>query len=73
MPEPQALWCSHYAHVTWPHAWCGDLHVYGHSHGAIPATRTSLDVGVDCWDWRPVTLSEIMARMSGASDPNASH
>ena len=67
MPTPQALWASHYAHVTWPHAWHGDLHVYGHSHGGIPATRTSIDVGVDCWDWRPVTLGEIMARMAEVS------
>lgn len=56
MPQPQALWCSHYAHATRPRAWNGDLHIYGHSHGSIPATRTSLDVGVDCWDWHPVTL-----------------
>ena len=72
MPERVALWASHYAHVTWPNAWHGDLHVYGHSHGGIPATRTSLDVGVDCWDWHPVTLGEIMARMAEApaSDPS---
>ncbi|KQP85449.1 metallophosphoesterase [Methylobacterium sp. Leaf113] len=66
MPKRVALWASHYAHVTWPHAWHGDLHVYGHSHGGIPATRTSLDVGVDCWDWRPVTLGRIMARMAAS-------
>jgi hypothetical protein len=51
IPKRVALWASHYAHVTWPNAWHGDLHVYGHSHGSIPATRTSLDVGVDRWDW----------------------
>lgn len=68
MPRRVALWVSHYAHVTWPHAWHGDLHDDGHSHGSIPPTRTSLDVGVDCWNWRPVTLSEIMRRMAGSSD-----
>ena len=70
MPERVALWASHYAHVTWPNARHGDLHVYGHSHGAIPVTRTSLDV--DCWDWRPVTLGEIMARMAQAPSPDPS-
>ena len=64
MPKPQALWSSHYAHLTWPNAWHEDLHVYAHSDGSIPATRTSLDVGVYCWDWRPFTLEEIMARMA---------
>lgn len=61
-----ALWASHYAHVTWPHAWHSDLHAFGHSHGGIPATRKSLDVGVDCWNWLPVTLGEIMARMEAS-------
>ena len=66
MPQRVALWVSLYAHVTWPHCWLGDLHVYGHSHGNIPAARASLDVGVDCWDWAPVTLIRIMERMAEA-------
>ncbi|BAQ49607.1 metallophosphoesterase [Methylobacterium aquaticum] len=59
MPAPVALWLSHYAHVTWPDAQRGRLHLYGHSHGAIPATARSCDVGVDVWGFRPVTLPEI--------------
>ena len=66
MTKRVALWASHYAHVTWPNAWHGDLHVFGHSHGSIRATSTSLDVGVDCWDLRPVTLSQILERMAAA-------
>jgi calcineurin-like phosphoesterase family protein len=69
MSRRQAIFLSHYAHVTWPHAWHGDLHLYGHSHGSLPATRTNLDVGVDCWDWRPVTLGQILERMSESPDP----
>lgn len=64
MPERQALWCSHYAHRTWPNLWHGDLHLYGHSHGSLPGTRTSLDVGVDCWNWAPVSLADILRRMA---------
>ncbi|WP_354456458.1 metallophosphoesterase [Methylobacterium sp. 1030] len=68
MPKPQGIWCSHYAHRTWPHAHHGDLHLYGHSHGSLPGTRTSLDVGVDCWDWAPVRLEQILKRMAATPE-----
>jgi calcineurin-like phosphoesterase family protein len=69
MPERVPLWVSHYAHRTWPHAWHGDLHLYGHSHGSLPGTRTSLDVGVDCWNWTPVRLAAIQERMAETPEP----
>ena len=68
MPKPVSLWASHYGHRVWPHAWHGDLHLYGHSHGSLPGTRTSLDVGVDCWDWAPVRLGAIRERMAGTPE-----
>ncbi len=54
----------HYAMRTWPKAHHGSLHLYGHSHGALPGDRQSLDVGVDCWDFRPVSLDEIRRRLA---------
>ena len=68
MPKPIALWASHFAHRTWPYKHHGDLHVFGHSHGALAPFEGSLDVGVDCWDWRPVTLTQILARLEPAKD-----
>ena len=68
MPKPRAVWLSHYAHRTWPHDRHGDLHLYGHSHGSLPGTRTSLDVGVDCWDWAPVRLADILKRMAATPE-----
>lgn len=53
----------HYAMRVWNQSHRGALMLYGHSHGTLPGTDQSLDVGVDCWDYRPVTLEEIMARM----------
>ena len=64
MPKPQGVWLSHYAHRTWPHMHRGDLHLHGHSHGSLPAIPASLDVGVDCWDWTPVTLPQVQARLA---------
>ncbi|MCP1558842.1 UNVERIFIED_ORG: calcineurin-like phosphoesterase family protein [Methylobacterium sp. SuP10 SLI 274] len=68
MPNPRAVFCSHYSHRTWPHAHHGDLHLYGHSHGSLPGTRASLDVGVDCWNWAPVLLKDILQRMAATPD-----
>ncbi|MCJ2024754.1 metallophosphoesterase [Methylobacterium sp. J-067] len=58
------LWLSHYAHRTWPHRHRGDLHLYGHSHGSLPAIPASLDVGVNCWGWTPVTVPQVQARLA---------
>lgn len=59
MPEPVDVWMSHYAHRTWPDAHRGRIHLFGHSHGSLPATPSSCDVGVDVWQFRPVTVPEI--------------
>ena len=59
MPTAQGIRLSHYAHRVWPGMHLGDIHLYGHSHGSLPGTAASLDVGVDSWDWAPVRLSEI--------------
>lgn len=63
MSEPRAAWLSHYAHRTWPHRYHGDLHLHGHSHGELAPIENSLDDGVDCWNWRPVTLDQMLARL----------
>jgi calcineurin-like phosphoesterase family protein len=55
---------SHYSHRVWNGSHKGSLMLYGHSHGSLPGSNQSLDVGVDCWDYYPVTMREIMARMA---------
>ena len=62
--EDRPLVLSHYAQRSWHGMHRGALHLYGHSHGGLPGCGRSLDVGVDCWDWRPVTLDEILERMA---------
>ncbi|MEE2951832.1 MAG: metallophosphoesterase [Pseudomonadota bacterium] len=51
----------HYPLAEWPGFFRDSIHLFGHVHGArtIPG---AVDVGVDCWDFRPVTLDEILAR-----------
>lgn len=74
LPEggTQGIWLSHYAHRTWPHLHRGDIHLYGHSHGSLPGTAASTDVGVDCWAWQPVTLERIRRRLSEVGRDGAS-
>ena len=64
MRSAVGVWLSHYAHRSWPRMHRGDLHLFGHSHGSLPAVPGSLDVGVDCWGWTPVTLPQIQARLA---------
>lgn len=61
--DGQHIVLCHYAMRTWRRANKGALMLYGHSHGNLPGNSQSLDVGVDAWDFRPVTLDEILERM----------
>lgn len=67
MAKAQALYLAHCAHRVWPGMHRGVLHLYGHSHGSLPGTSASLDVGVDAWDWRPVRLSEIREALADSA------
>lgn len=61
----------HYSMRVWNKSHHGSLHLYGHSHGNLPGDAQSLDAGVDCWDFQPVSLDEIRARM--ATLPSRKH
>jgi calcineurin-like phosphoesterase family protein len=67
--DNQRVVACHFGLRTWQGVRRGALHVYGHSHGGLPGNSLSCDVGVDCWDLRPVTLSEIRARLAMLPDP----
>ncbi len=56
----------HFAMKTWNKSHYGAYQLHGHSHGSLKDDPGSLqlDVGVDCWDYRPVNLDEIVNRMA---------
>ncbi|MEM9812035.1 MAG: metallophosphoesterase family protein [Pseudomonadota bacterium] len=64
--EGRRIVLCHYPMLEWPGAWRGALHFFGHVHGQVPPLDRRCDVGVDAWDFRPVTLEEILARMAEA-------
>lgn len=66
--EGHKITLCHYAMRVWNKSHHGALMLFGHSHGNLCGTRQSLDVGVDCWDFKPVTLPEITGLMSAMAD-----
>lgn len=61
----QKITLCHYAMRVWNCSHHGAWHLYGHSHGSLPDDPNSLsfDVGVDCWDFYPVSFEQVAERM----------
>ena len=55
-----ALVMCHYAFRTWKNMGRGWIDLHGHSHGRLKPQTRQYDVGVDVWDYRPVTLQTIL-------------
>jgi calcineurin-like phosphoesterase family protein len=55
----------HYALRTWHGSHRGTYALYGHSHGSLPELPNLLafDVGVDCWNFTPISIEEVVAKM----------
>ncbi len=66
--EGRKIVLCHYPLLEWPGAFRGALHLHGHTHGRVPPHKKRCDVGVDVWDFTPVTLEEIEARLESAPD-----
>lgn len=61
----QKIVLCHYALRTWNKSHFGSWSLYGHSHGSLPDDPHSLsvDIGVDCWDFMPVSYDQVKDRM----------
>ena len=64
----QKIFISHYANRSWPGAFRGSWHLYGHSHSNLPPLFKSFDVGVDSetethTKYYPWSFDEIQKRM----------
>ena len=50
----------HFPIQSWNGAFHGTVHLHGHSHGHTESKdMLRWDVGVDCWNWFPVSYSEL--------------
>jgi calcineurin-like phosphoesterase family protein len=52
----------HYAFRSWRNMGKGWINLHGHSHGRLKPMPRQFDVGVDVWDFQPVTLATMLAR-----------
>ena len=59
--EGRRLILCHYPFRTWNGQHRGALDLHGHSHGRLKPLPRQHDVGVDLWDWEPVTLARLTA------------
>lgn len=50
----------HYPLRSWNRMSRGALNLHGHSHGRLKPLPRQVDVGVDVWGFRPVTLAQIL-------------
>lgn len=50
----------HYPIERWNRQNYGSIHLHGHSHGTSQKVKNRYDVGVDCWNFRPVNLRQII-------------
>lgn len=64
--EGQKIILCHYAMKVWNQSHRGSWQLYGHSHNSLPDDPNSLqlDVGVDAWDYKPVTFEQVKAKMA---------
>lgn len=61
--HPRVVVLCHYAMRAWDRSHYGSWHLYGHSHGTLPGYGLSIEVAVDCWDFRPVSLETVAEKM----------
>jgi len=66
--EDQYVTLCHYRQYSWRHSSRGAWHFYGHSHGRIREDECDFccDVGVDVWDYTPVSWERLKRKNGGA-------
>lgn len=64
--EKYHLVLCHYAMKVWNKSHRGSIHLYGHSHGTLPDDpySYSMDVGVDCNNYTPISFSDVLVKMT---------
>jgi len=62
--KPTRAVLCHYPLEIWPGHHHGAAHLHGHSHGSMPSRGRRIDVGVDCWNYRPIEIEIAVAEAS---------
>ena len=64
--EGKRFTLSHFAMRIWEKAHRGAFHLFGHSHHSLPDDPNSLsfDVGINGWEYKPLSLKQVHEIMS---------
>ena len=54
----------HYSMRSWEKSHYASWHLWGHSHGKLEPYGLSFDVGVDCNNYYPFNLEQVIAKMA---------
>lgn len=62
----QKIILLHYAMKVWNKSHFGSWQLHGHSHGSLPRdiTMKQIDVGVDVWNYAPISFEEVEVEMA---------
>jgi calcineurin-like phosphoesterase family protein len=63
----QSIVLCHYSMRKWDKSHYGSWHLWGHSHGNLPAYGLSFDVGVDTNNFYPYSLKDVATKMKTLS------
>jgi len=63
-PEYKDIVLCHYALRVWEKSHYGNWHLFAHSHGMLEPWGKSFDVGVDCWNYYPISIEQVAEKMS---------
>lgn len=61
--EGQTIFLNHYAQRSWWHDLRGVWHLFGHTHGGLPPFGKSFDIGMDVWNFTPVSFEQVKEAM----------
>lgn len=61
--DNQFIVLSHYGMRTWDKSFHGSWCLFGHSHSRLPPYGKSFDVGVDCWNYTPISYDFVRDKM----------
>ena len=64
------VFLAHFPHREWNGFYHDVYHVYGHCHCNIDDYKQSTDVGVDCWEYAPVSWDELKEYIDNNCEPN---
>jgi len=64
----QHIVLDHYSMRVWNRSHYNSWMLYGHSHGKLQGQGKSFDIGVDTWEYKPVSFEQVQEKMKTLPD-----